>query len=96
MLPWNTGAVVAIAPPVRCSTFPFQPKQFPPPPPKKKKKKKKKSKLTLKSNPRRYIIQPVIIIIFWTLFHFILSIGIYFLILLFIGISTLIFITKPV
>ena len=41
MLPWNTGAVVAIAPPVRCSTFPFQPKQFPPPTPKKKKKKKK-------------------------------------------------------
>ena len=40
MLPWNTGAVVAIAPPVRCSTFPFQPKQFPPPTPKKKKKKK--------------------------------------------------------
>ena len=95
MLPWNTGAVVAIAPPVRCSTFPFQPKQFPPPP-HPPKKKEKKSKLTLKGNPRRYIIQPVIIIIFWTLFHFILFIDIYFLILFFIGISTLVFITKPI
>ena len=55
MLPWNTGAVVAIAPPVRCSTFPFQPKQFPPPPPKKKKKKKKNQ-----NSPSRVTLEDIL------------------------------------